>query len=202
MPHSTEEPAIMDPATEIDKLAAEEAFRSFLAAFGMKVSDEVMESTPRRVVEAYAELFTPTAFAPTVFHNEERYDELVLVRSIPFRSVCEHHFLPFVGTAHVGYLPGTEVIGLSKLARAVDANSRRPQRQERLTVQIAEWLEDALQPRGVGVIMAASHSCMTLRGARAGSATTVTSAFRGELAADNRHRAEFMALLNLAKESE
>ena len=93
------------------------------------------------------------------------------MRSIPFRSVCEHHFLPFVGTAHVGYLPGTEVIGLSKLARAVDANSRRPQRQERLTVQIAEWLEDTLQPRGVGVIMAASHSCMTLRGARAGKTT-------------------------------
>jgi GTP cyclohydrolase IA len=182
---------------KIDKLAAEEAFRSFLAAFGMKDNSEVMDNTPRRVVEAYVELFTPRDFAPTAFPNEENYDELVLVRAIPFRSVCEHHFLPFVGAAHVGYLPGNDVIGLSKLARVVEAYSRRPQRQERLTVQVAQWLEDSLQPRGVGVLMTARHACMTLRGARADNATTVTSAFRGELAGQTRHRADFMSLLNL-----
>lgn len=187
----------MSDNTEIDKLAAEESFRAFLTAFGMKDNKEVMDNTPRRVVEAYVELFTPTAFAPTVFRNEEHYDEIVLVRSIPFRSVCEHHFLPFVGAAHVGYLPGREVIGLSKIARVVETYSRRPQRQERLTVQIAQWLDEALQPRGVGVMLAANHSCMTLRGARADHASTITSAFRGELAEDSRHRADFLSLLNL-----
>nr|MDT0662001.1 GTP cyclohydrolase I [Micromonospora sp. DSM 115978] len=189
----------MGAETEINRLAAEEAFRSFLAAFGMKDNEEVMENTPRRVVEAYAELFTPRPFAPTVFHNEERYEELVLVRSIPFRSVCEHHFLPFVGTAHVGYLPGAEVIGLSKLARIVETYSRRPQRQERLTVQVAQWLEETLRPRGVGVLMMARHSCMTLRGARADNASTVTSAFRGDLSAESRHRADFLSLLSLGE---
>lgn len=189
----------MGAETEINRLAAEEAFRSFLTAFGMKDNDEIMDNTPRRVVEAYAELFTPSAFAPTVFHNEEQYDELVLVRSIPFRSVCEHHFLPFVGTAHVGYLPGNEVIGLSKLARIVETYSRRPQRQERLTVQIAQWLEETLRPRGVGVLMMARHSCMTLRGVRADNASTVTSAYRGDLAAESRHRADFLSLLSLGE---
>lgn len=183
---------------EIDKFAAEEAFRLFLGAFGLKDNEEIMENTPRRVVDAYAELFTPSEFNPTVFHNEEHYDELVLVRSIPFRSICEHHFLPFVGFAHVGYLAGTQVIGLSKLARAVDTYSRRPQRQERLTVQIAQWVEEVLSPRGVGVVLSARHSCMTLRGARAGSATTLTSAFRGELASDSPYRSDFMSLMNFA----
>jgi len=187
---------ISAPISTIDKPAAEAAFRSFLAAFGMTDNAEVLSNTPRRFVEAYAELFSPDEFHPTVFSNEERYEELVLVRSIPFRSICEHHFLPFVGTAHVGYLVGEEVIGLSKLARAVDAHARRPQRQERLTVEVAEWLESALSPRGVGVIMTARHSCMTLRGARAAGSSTVTSSFRGELATDP-HRSDFMSLLNL-----
>ncbi|GAT68766.1 GTP cyclohydrolase [Planomonospora sphaerica] len=189
----------MDAETDINRLAAEEAFRSFLAAFGMKDNEEIMDNTPRRVVEAYAELFTPKAFAPTVFHNEEHYDELVLVRSIPLRSVCEHHFLPFVGTAHVAYLPDEEVIGLSKLARVVETYSRRPQRQERLTVQVAQWLEDTLRPRGVGVLITARHSCMTLRGARADNASTVTSAFRGTLTTESRYRADFFSLLHLGE---
>jgi GTP cyclohydrolase IA len=192
----------MDADSKIDRLAAEEAFRLFLAAFGMKDNEEVMDNTPRRVVDAYAELFTPKAFAPTVFDNEERYEELVLVRSIAFQSVCEHHFLPFVGAAHVGYLPAGEVIGLSKLARVVETYSRHPQRQERLTVQVAQWLEETLHPRGVGVMVTARHSCMTLRGARADNATTVTSAFRGDLATQPQHRADFLSLLSLGAKAE
>jgi GTP cyclohydrolase I len=139
-------------------------------------------------------LFSSDAFDLTTFPNDEAYDELVLARRIPMRSVCEHHLLPFVGVAHVGYLPGERILGLSKLARVVDHFASRPQVQERLTKQIASWLQDNLAPRGVGVVIEAEHTCMTIRGVQAAGSTTVTSTMLGTLREDARSRQEFFAL--------
>jgi GTP cyclohydrolase I len=133
----------------------------------------------------------------TTFPNDEGYDELVLARRIPVRSVCEHHLLPFVGVAHVGYLPGDRILGLSKLARVVEHFACRPQVQERLTMQVANWLHEHLGARGVGVVVEAEHSCMTLRGVQAVGSTTVTSALLGTLRSDPSSRAEFFALAGL-----
>ena len=130
----------------------------------------------------------------TTFDNAEGYDELVIARSIPFRTVCEHHLLPFSGVAHVGYVPAERILGLSKLARLVEHFAAGPQTQERLTRQVADCLAERLRPRGVGVVLEAEHSCMTLRGVRATGATTVTSALLGTLRTDERSRAEFFAL--------
>jgi GTP cyclohydrolase I len=146
------------------------------------------------MARAYAELFSPRPFDLTTFPNDEGYDELVLARSIPVRSVCEHHLLPFVGTAHVGYLPADRILGLSKLARVVEHFACRPQVQERLTKQIADWLRAQLAPKGVGVVIEAEHSCMTLRGVQATGSTTVTSSLQGLLRDDPRSRAEFLGL--------
>jgi GTP cyclohydrolase I len=143
---------------------------------------------------AYAEMFTPRPFDLTTFPNDEGYDELVVARSLPVTSVCEHHLLPFVGVAHVAYLPGERILGLSKLARVVELFARRPQVQERLTEQVADWLAGNLEPRGVGVVVEAEHLCMTVRGVRAEGATTVTSALRGQVRDDAATRAEFLAL--------
>ncbi|MDP9441677.1 MAG: GTP cyclohydrolase I FolE, partial [Actinomycetota bacterium] len=150
--------------------------------------------TPRRVAAAYIELLSPTPFTMTTFPNEEAYDEMVLARDIPFTSLCQHHRLPFTGRAHVAYLPGDRIVGLSKLARVVEMFARRLQVQERLTAQIADQLEDTLQPRGVGVVMDAEHSCMSLRGVRATGARTTTSALRGLMREDARTRQEFLSL--------
>ena len=146
------------------------------------------------MAHAYAEMLTPAPFALTTFPNDENYDELVLASDIPVHSVCEHHMLPFVGIAHVGYLPGQRILGLSKLARVVELFARRPQVQERLTTQIADWLQTHLDPRGVGVVVEAEHLCMTLRGVRSGGTSTTTSTLRGALREDPRSRAEFLAL--------
>jgi GTP cyclohydrolase I len=146
------------------------------------------------MARAYAELFTTPEFDLTTFPNDEGYDELVLARSIPLRSVCEHHLLPFIGVAHVGYLPGERILGLSKLARVVGHFAARPQVQERLTKQVAGWLQENLAPAGVGVVVEAEHTCMTLRGIRAAGSTTVTSALLGTLREDPRSRQEFFAL--------
>jgi GTP cyclohydrolase IA len=146
------------------------------------------------MARAYAELLAPRPFDLTTFPNDEGYDELVLARDIPVRSLCEHHLLPFAGVAHVGYLPGKRILGLSKLARIVEHFACRPQVQERLTKQVADWLEDQLHPRGVGVVIEAGHSCMTLRGVQASGSTTVTSTMLGTLRADPRSRQEFFAL--------
>jgi GTP cyclohydrolase I len=151
------------------------------------------------MARAYAELFHSPPFELTTFPNDERYDELVLVRDIPLRSVCEHHLLPFVGVAHVGYLPGTRILGLSKLARVVGHFAARPQVQERLTKQIAEWLEHALHPAGVGVVIEAEHTCMTLRGVQAAGSTTITSTLVGALRADAASRQEFLALTGVRR---
>lgn len=186
------------PATEhVDLVAAADAAATFLGALGVSLDSESLRDTPARMARAYAELFTPREFAPTTFPNDEDYDELVLVRDIPLRSVCEHHLLPFTGTAHIGYLPGDRILGLSKLARVAEHFSCRPQVQERLTRQIADWLDEQLRPRGVGVVIEAEHTCMTLRGVRAAGSTTVTSALLGRLRADARSRQEFFALAGI-----
>jgi GTP cyclohydrolase I len=165
----------------IDLPAAEQAVRDLLEALGRDPESPHLEETPRRVAHAFAEQLTTEPFAPTTFPNDAGYDDLVLVRDIPFHSLCEHHLLPFTGIAHVGYLPGERIVGLSKLARAVDYFSRDLQVQERLTVQLRDWLDDELAPRGAGVVVKATHSCMELRGIRSHGTSTVTSAFSGML---------------------
>lgn len=178
----------------IDRPRAARAARELLAALGADLEREGLRETPRRMVDAYAELLTPTEFNPTTFANDDDYDELVVAREIPFHSLCEHHLLPFAGVAHVGYLPGERIVGLSKLARVVELYARSLQVQERMTTQIAGWLERELSPKGVGVVLEAEHSCMTLRGVHKPGARTVTSALRGKLRDDPRTRAEFLAL--------
>src|SRR4051812_31863007 len=186
-----------DPAgPAIDRPAAERAARELLTALGADVTSESVRDTPRRLVEAYAELLTPEPFHATTFANLEGYDELVVARDIPFHSLCEHHMLPFMGVAHVAYLPGERIVGLSKLARVVDLFARRLQVQERLTKQIATWLEEHLDPKGVGVVLEAEHSCMALRGVRKTGSRTVTSALHGVLRDDARTRQEFLALVH------
>ena len=187
-------PRVVTGPSAVDLVAAAEASRTFLTALGCPVDTEAMGETPRRMASAYAEMLDPRPFDLTTFPNDEGYDELVLARAIPVQSLCEHHILPFVGVAHVGYLPGERIVGLSKLARVVEMFARRPQVQERLTKQVADWLQDTLRPRGVGVVIDAEHSCMTMRGVRAAGATTVTSTLLGAFRDDSRSRAEFLAL--------
>jgi GTP cyclohydrolase I len=179
----------------VDLVAAELAAADLLAALGIDLDQDGLRETPGRMARAYAELFSARPFQLTTFPNDEGYDELVLARGIPFRTVCEHHLLPFAGVAHVGYLPNDRILGLSKLARVVEHFAARPQTQERLTRQIADHLEANLHPRGVGVVLDAEHTCMTLRGVRAIGATTLTSALLGTLRADSRSRAEFLSLV-------
>jgi len=164
-----------------------------LRALGADVDAEGLEDTPRRVADAYSELLTPQPFRATTFANEG-YDELIVARAIPFHSLCMHHLLPFHGVAHVGYLPGERLIGLSKLGRVVELFARDLQIQERLTTQIAGWLEQELEPRGVGVVLEAEHLCMSLRGVQKQGAKTVTSALHGLVRDDARTRQEFLAL--------
>ncbi|WP_228824640.1 GTP cyclohydrolase I [Nocardia blacklockiae] len=173
---------------------AEVAAAAFLRALGVDLAGPSLRETPGRMARAYAELLTPREFDLTVFDNDEHYEQLVLVQDIGFRSVCEHHGLPFIGTAHVGYLPAGQIIGISKLARVVELFACRPQTQERMTQQIAQWLADHLVPEGVGVVVRAEHLCMTLRGAQAPGTATVTSALLGRLLGDPRARSEFFTL--------
>jgi GTP cyclohydrolase I len=185
---------VHESGPDIDLAAAEQAAGQFLEALGVELDSESLRGTPRRMARAYAELFTPRPFDLTTFPNDEGYDELVLARAIPVRSVCEHHLLPFTGVAHVGYLPGQRILGLSKLARIVEHFACRPQVQERLTKQVADWLYTNLEPRGAGVVIEAEHTCMTLRGVRAAGSRTVTSTLLGTLREDPRSRQEFFAL--------
>jgi GTP cyclohydrolase I len=191
----TESPLrIVHAPREVDLVAAEAAATAFLRALGLDLDTESTRETPRRMAAAYAEMFAPRPFELTTFPNDQGYDQLVLARAIPVQSVCEHHLLPFVGVAHVGYLPGERIVGLSKLARVVEMFARRPQVQERLTQQVADWLRDELSPRGVGVVVEAEHLCMSVRGVRAAGASTVTSALHGLLRDRPESRAEFLAL--------
>jgi GTP cyclohydrolase IA len=178
----------------VDLGRAERATRELLTALGADVESESLRDTPRRVAATYAELLTPQPFAVTTFPNDEAYDELVIARSIPFHSLCEHHLLPFHGVAHVAYLPGERILGLSKLARVVDLFARGLQVQERLTTQVADWVDERLAPKGVGVVLEAEHLCMTIRGVQKPGAVTVTSALRGLVRDDERTRQEFLAL--------
>lgn len=190
-----------DPATlpPVDLPRIERAVREILAAVGENPDREGLLETPARVARMYAELFSGLWAKPEVHLQRvfiEEYDELVLVRDISFCSVCEHHLLPFIGKAHVGYLPNGKVAGLSKLARVVDEISRRPQVQERMTHQIADLLAHELSAKGVIVVLEAEHTCMTIRGVRKPGAVTITSAVRGLLKSNPSSRAEAMALLN------
>jgi GTP cyclohydrolase IA len=180
--------------TVIDVRAAERAVADLLVALGQDPQGEHTRDTPRRVAATYAELLMPREFNLTTFPNEEGYDELVLARDIPFHSLCQHHMLPFKGVAHVGYLPGERILGLSKLARVVELFARDLQVQERLTKQVADWLQRELDPKGVGVVLSAEHLCMSLRGVQAAGSITVTSALHGVLREDPRSRAEFFSL--------
>ncbi len=187
------EPVIREEPA-IDLGAAEKAAADLLRALGQPIGSDGMAETPRRLAHAYAEMLTSDSFDFTTFANAEGYDELVLVEDIPVRSVCEHHMLPFVGVAHVGYLPADRILGLSKFARLVEFYGHRAQTQERLTQQVAAHLERNLAPRGVGVVIEAEHTCMSLRGVRAAGTRTVTSALLGTLRTDPSSRAEFLSL--------
>ena len=186
--------AVDGDARRVDLAAAEHAARELLTALGADLDDPGLRETPRRVAAAYAELLTPEPFNLTTFPNDEGYDELVVVRDIPFQSLCMHHLLPFHGVAHVAYLPAERIVGLSKLARVVEHYSRDLQVQERLTKQVAACIQDELAPKGVGVVLEAEHLCMSLRGVQKAGAKTVTSALYGLVRDDPRTREEFLSL--------
>jgi GTP cyclohydrolase I len=185
---------VIGETDSVDLAAAERAAGDFLRALGISTESESLRGTPGRMARAYAELFSPRPFDLTTFPNDGGYDELVLARGIPLRSVCEHHLLPFVGTVHIGYLPAERILGLSKFARVAQHFAHRPQVQERLTKQIADWLAEHLAPKGIGVVIEAEHTCMTLRGVQAVGSSTVTSTLLGTLREDPRSRSEFFAL--------
>ena len=193
---------VVQSSSGVDLVAAEQAAAAFLVALGVDLDSESLAATPTRMARAYAEMFSPRSFDLTTFPNDAGYDELIIARSIPVQSVCEHHLLPFIGVAHVGYLPGERILGLSKLARVVELFARRPQVQERLTQQVADWLQEHVAPRGVGVVVEAEHLCMTMRGVAASGATTVTSALHGQLRSDAASRAEFFSLIGANQQKE
>lgn len=186
-----------DPPRPIDRRRAAAAVAELLDALGRDIRSPHLADTPRRVADAFAELLTARPFDATTFPNDDGYDELVVVAGIPFDSLCEHHLLPFSGTAHVGYVPGDRLLGLSKFARAVERFSRDLQVQERLTRQVAGWIDEQLRPLGVGVVLEAEHLCLSLRGAQARGTRTVTSAFTGVVRDDARTRREFLARCGL-----
>jgi GTP cyclohydrolase IA len=191
------------PAAEskrpVDKTAIEAAVRAILEAVGEDAARDGLLDTPARVARMYEEMFSglhldPARHLETTF--PEDYDEIVLVRDIPFTSMCEHHLLPFTGVAHVGYLPNGRVVGLSKLARVVEEVARRPQVQERMTQTVADMLEDKLGTKGAAVVIESEHSCMALRGVRKSGTLTVTSSLRGIFRTSPASRAEVLSLIN------
>jgi GTP cyclohydrolase IA len=187
-----------EPAGGVDRARIERAVREILFAVGEDPDREGLRETPARVARMYAELFgglheDPRAHLKKFF--TEKYDEVVLVRDISFDSMCEHHMLPFMGKAHIGYLPGGRVVGLSKLARVVEVVARRPQVQERMTEEIARLLEEELQVKGVAVVIEAVHTCMTVRGVRKPGAVCVTSAMKGAFRTRPTTRNEIMTLI-------
>jgi GTP cyclohydrolase IA len=181
-----------------DAARTEAAIEELLEALGVNLDEEELSNTPRRVAAMYRELLTPEPFNFTTFANTAGYDELVLVRDIPFVSLCAHHLLPFKGVAHVAYLPGERIVGLSKLARVVHHFAKALQVQERLTKQVADLIQNELEPKGVGVVMEAEHQCMTVRGAQVMGAKTVTSTMYGLLRDNHASRAEFLSLTGLS----
>jgi len=184
---------------KIDAERIREAVREILLAVGEDPEREGLKKTPDRVARMYAELLGGTFENPAIHIRSvftEKYDEIVLLRDIPFFSICEHHLLPFIGKAHVAYLPTGKVLGVSKLARIVDTFAHRLQAQERLTGQIADFLMQSLRPMGVAVVMQASHGCMTIRGIRKPGSMMVTSALRGSFKKDARSRSEVLSLMH------
>jgi GTP cyclohydrolase I len=183
----------------VDQGRIEKAVAEILMAIGEDLDREGLRDTPARVAKMYAELLSGMREDPEIHLKSvftENYDEIVLLRDIPFYSVCEHHLLPFIGSAHVAYLPTGRVLGVSKLARIVDCFARRLQCQERLTGQIADLIMTRLEPLGVAVVLEASHSCMTIRGIKKPGSTMVTSALRGIFRKDPRSRLEILSLLH------
>lgn len=184
----------------MDRPRIEAAIKEILIAIGEDPDREGLIETPDRVARMYEEIFSGLEENPEKhlkIFTEEDNDEMVVVRDIPLYSMCEHHLIPFIGKAHIAYIPGEgRVIGLSKLARIVNCFARRPQLQERLTSQVADFLYDNLKPQGVAVVVEAEHLCMTMRGARASGSQTRTSAMRGIMRSDARTRAEAMSLLS------
>lgn len=185
--------------SSVDTARIEKAVREILLAVGEDPGREGLRKTPGRVARMYAELLggarqDPKRHIASVFHED--YDEIVLLRDISFYSVCEHHLMPFIGRAHVAYLPDGRVLGVSKLARIVDSFANRLQVQERLTNQVADFLLDNLKPKGVAVVLEATHSCMTIRGIKKPGAMMVTSALRGRFRSDPRSRAEVLSLMH------
>lgn len=183
----------------VDIERIEKAVREILLAVGEDAGREGLKYTPQRVAAMYAELLAgmhedPSEHVRSIF--TEKYDEVVLLRDIPFYSICEHHLMPFIGSAHVAYLPSGVVLGVSKLARIIDCFSRRLQVQERLTDQIADFLMTSLKPQGVVVVLEASHSCMTIRGVKKSGSVMVTSALRGIFKKDPKSREEVMSLMH------
>lgn len=183
----------------MDKERIQKAVREILSAIGEDPDREGLKETPRRVADMFEEVFGGLNSRPTEhikLFNQSDHEEMVTVRDIPLYSMCEHHLLPFIGVAHIAYIPRNgQIIGLSKLARIVDSFARRPQLQERLTSQIADFLYESLDPQGVAVIIEAEHLCMTMRGIRAAGSKTQTSALRGRMRSDLRSRSEVLALL-------
>jgi len=190
-----------DKGKTIDTGRIEKAIKEILLAVGEDIEREGLKDTPRRVASMYAEVLTgmqedPHEYVSSIF--TENYNEIVLLRDIPFYSICEHHLMPFIGTAHVAYLPSGVVLGVSKLARIVDCFARRLQVQERLTVQIADFIMDSLDPKGVAVVLEAAHSCMTIRGIKKPGSVMVTSALRGIFKKDPKSRSEVLGLMHSA----
>ena len=189
--------AVPDGGADVSRTEA--AVKELLASLGVDLSLEDVQETPRRVAAMYRELLIPEAFTFTTFENSADYDELVLVRDIPFVSLCAHHLLPFSGHAHVAYVPGDRIVGLSKLARVVKHFAKALQVQERLTKQVAELIQDELAPKGVGVVLEAEHQCMTIRGVQATGTRTVTSAMHGLLRTNLATRQEFLSLTGVSR---
>ncbi len=189
-----------DPLSEpVDTQRIRAAVREIIVAVGEDPDREGLRDTPRRVAEMYAEVFSGLREDPADVLSvgfEEGHQEMVIVKDIPFYSMCEHHFLPFHGVAHVGYIPNGRVVGLSKLARAVEILARRPQLQERLSTQLADAIMKSLEPQGVAVVISANHLCMQMRGVRKPGSLTVTSAMRGVFQRSSATRAEFMSLVS------
>ena len=186
-------------AWRVDKERIANAVREILLAVGENPDREGLRDTPQRVARMYEELFSGLDSHPAERLSArftETYDELVVLRDIPFNSVCEHHLMPFEGTAGIAYLPNGKVVGISKLARVVDDFAHRPQVQERLTSQIADVIDDVLHPKGVAVVLRATHTCMTCRGVKKAGSVMVTSAVRGRCRSDARTRSEVMSLLH------
>ena len=187
------------PEAEVDLEAIKAAVRTILIAVGEDPDRPGLVETPRRVAHMYAEMFSGLNLDPARHLSvtfPEEYDEIVLIRDISFTSMCEHHLLPFTGVAHVAYIPNGKVTGLSKIARVVEEVSRKPQVQERMTQTIAEMVNEHLNTSGVGVVISAEHSCMSIRGIRKPGSRTITSALRGEFKDNHLTRAEFMSLIN------